>query len=136
MRGYPGHQSRTVILGSPTAEQMQTYAKVRDVYRRVIDMCRPGEAASDIYAAIAEWLGGLGARSIPMLGGHGVGCWWHQQEPLIAAGATHRLEAGMVLALEPYLDHWHIQDMVLVTQDGPQLLSARMGTDAPFIAGG
>jgi Xaa-Pro aminopeptidase len=64
----------------------------------------------------SEWLGAIGARTIPMLCGHGVGCWWHQQEPLIAAGAAHRLEAGMVLALEPYLDHWHIQDMVLVTE--------------------
>ena len=38
----------------------------------------------------------------------------------------------MVLALEPYLDHWHIQDMVLVTESAPVLLSARFPTDAPF----
>jgi Xaa-Pro aminopeptidase len=132
LRGYPGHQSRTVILGTPTTEQRATYAKVRDVYLRVIDLCRPGALASDIYALTSEWLGAIGARTIPMLCGHGVGSWWHQQEPLIAAGAAHRLEAGMVLALETYLDHWHIQDMVLVTESAPVLLSARFPTDVPF----
>src|ERR1700733_2770865 len=66
-------------------------------------------------------------RNIPRLG-----CWWHQQEPLVAAGAAHRLEAGMVLALEPYLDNWHIQDMILVTESAPVLLSAHFPTDAPF----
>jgi Xaa-Pro aminopeptidase len=34
-RGYPGHQSRTVILGAPSAEQRRIYlssAKTRSVY--------------------------------------------------------------------------------------------------------
>lgn len=135
LRGYPGHQSRTVILGKPTAEQLATYAKVRDVYLRVIDECQPGALTSDIHARTTEWLHGIGARTIPMLCGHGVGPWWHQQERLIAAGSMHRLQAGMVLALEPYLDHWHLQDMVEVTEAGPVLLSAKLPTDQPFMAG-
>lgn len=131
-KGYPGHQSRTVILGKPSAQQRATYGRVRDVYLRVIDLCCPGALTSAIYAQTIDMLRGIGAHTTPMLCGHGVGAWWHQQEPLIAAGASHRLEVGMVLALEPYLDHWHIQDMVEITADGPVLLSAKFDTTEPF----
>ena len=41
----------------------------------------------------------------------------------------------MVLALEPHVGYWHLQDMALVTADGPQLLSTRMSTDEMLVAG-
>src|SRR5260370_1211593 len=44
--GYPGHQSRTVILGSPSADQQRPYHRMRDMYRRTIDQCRVGTKAS------------------------------------------------------------------------------------------
>jgi Xaa-Pro aminopeptidase len=40
--GYPGHQSRTVILGRPSDAQQRTYRLMRDIYRRTIDQCRVG----------------------------------------------------------------------------------------------
>ena len=42
----------------------------------------------------------------------------------------------MVLALEPHKAHWHVQDMVLVGEGAPLLLSDRFPTDEPFIAEG
>ena len=39
------------------------------------------------------------------------------------------LEEGMVVALEPHIGYWHLQDMVLVTPDGPRLLSPLINTD-------
>ncbi len=36
-------------------------------------------------------------------------------------------------AVEPYVQHWHLQDLVLVTMDGPQLLSDRFQTDEMFV---
>jgi hypothetical protein len=41
----------------------------------------------------------------------------------------------MVLALEPHVNFWHIQDMILVQQGAPILLSAKFSTDEPFVAG-
>ena len=69
-----------------------------------------------------------------MLIGHSVGTWWHQQEPILRSKSGHVLEEGMVLALEPHVNFWHVQDMVLVTKDAPLLLSPRFNTDTPFIA--
>ena len=40
--GYPGHQSRTVVVGEPSPEQRQTYEVMRDIYRATIDQCRVG----------------------------------------------------------------------------------------------
>ena len=39
----------------------------------------------------------------------------------------------MVLALEPHVGYWHIQDMILVTPAGPQVLSDRFSTDEIFV---
>jgi hypothetical protein len=39
----------------------------------------------------------------------------------------------MVLALEPHVGHWHLQDLIVVTTDGPRLLSDRFTTDEMFV---
>jgi Xaa-Pro aminopeptidase len=131
--GYPGHQSRNAVLGKPSAEQRETYRKVRDIYRSAIDRCRPGVAAGDVYAFVVEAFADIGVTYGSMLAGHGVGCWWHQQEPVIARGNRTLLEEGMVIAMEPHVDHWHIQDMILVKQDGPVLISDKFPTDELYV---
>jgi Xaa-Pro aminopeptidase len=72
----------------------------------------------------------LGIRYASFIAGHSVGCWWHQQEPLIRARNPIVLEEGMVLALEPYPGgEWMTQDMIWVAHDEPQLLSTKFATD-------
>jgi hypothetical protein len=45
------------------------------------------------------------------------------------------VEAGMVLALEPHVNCWHLQDLVLVTTEEPVLLSPKFDTDVEaFVA--
>ena len=41
----------------------------------------------------------------------------------------------MVVALEPHIGYWHLQDTVLVTDDAPKLLSPLMSTDEMLVAG-
>ena len=130
--GYPGHQSRTAVLGQPSEELKRDYKVVRDIYMKTMEKCRPGVKAGDIYqfAADAYQRAGIGT---PPLAGHGVGAWWHQQEPYLVRNNQQKLEAGMVIALEPYIDYWHIQDMILITDDGPKLLSGKFSTEEMFI---
>jgi Xaa-Pro aminopeptidase len=68
-----------------------------------------------------------------LLIGHGVGAWWHQQEPILRRGSDVILEEGMVLALEPHKDYWHVQDMIRVERGAPTLLSASFDTDEAWI---
>ena len=132
---YPGHQSRTVVVGPPTDEQKNTYRVTRDIYRATIDRCRPGAKASDIYHFANDSFHQAGFQGNVSLAGHGVGAWWHQQEPYMVPSSDRVLEKGMVVALEPHIGYWHLQDMVLVTEDGPRVLSPLINTDEMVVAG-
>jgi len=135
LSGYPGHQSRCAVIGRPTAEQQRQYRVIRDIYRASADQCRAGNTGDAIYAYVADRFSAAGMRYTTMLAGHSVGCWWHQQEPVIARGNRRRLEPGMVIAMEPHINHWHIQDMFIVRKDGPELLSSKFNTDEIFSCG-
>lgn len=133
--GYPGHQSRNAVLGAPSSEQTAIYARVRDIYLATIAQCRPGVTAEAVFAFAAERFRAAGLPFKAALVGHSVGCWWHQQEPIFAPGRQVPLEPGMVVALEPYSNEWITQDLVLITPDGPKLLSDRFPTETLFRIG-
>ncbi len=135
LNGYPGHQSRSVCIGAPSDEQKRVYEVVRDIYRATIDRCRPGTTTKDIYQFANDLFHKAGFQGNVSLAGHGVGAWWHQQEPYMVPSSNRILEKGMVVALEPHIGYWHLQDMVLVTDDAPKLLSPLISTDAMLIAG-
>ncbi|MDB5858069.1 MAG: hypothetical protein JWQ76_1758 [Ramlibacter sp.] len=134
LAGYPGHQSRNVIIGTPSAAQREDYRINLEIYRATIDRCRAGTRVGDLHAFVMDAFERQRWAYKSLLVGHGVGAWWHQQEPILRRGSDIVLEEGMVLALEPHKDHWHVQDMVLVTGKGaPVLLSSRFPTDEPFV---
>jgi Xaa-Pro aminopeptidase len=136
--GYPGHQSRVAILGKPSAGLRDDYARYREAYVKIMDHCRPGVTAGTVYDFTVDVFRKLGWRYTSILVGHSVGASWHQQEPIIARGRDLLLEEGMVLALEPHgLDpgpgFLHLQDMVVVRRNGPELLSAKFSTHDMFV---
>ena len=134
LHSYPGHQSRTVIVGTPSAEQRRDYAINLAVHRQVMDRCRAGQHVHDLWAFTMGEYRKAGWPDHHMLIGHSVGPWWHQQEPILRRRSAHVLEAGMVLALEPHVNFWHVQDLVLVTKGAPVLLSPKFDTDEAFVA--
>ena len=133
LNGYPGHQSRNVVVGRPSDAQRRDYATNLEIYRAAIDRCRAGARVDDLYAYVMNEFGKHGWSYNSLLIGHGVGAWWHQQEPILRRGSEVLLEEGMVLALEPHKDHWHVQDMILVGRGAPELLSPKFNTDGPYI---
>jgi Xaa-Pro aminopeptidase len=135
VKGYPGHQSRCAVVGQPTAEQRRQYAVIRDIYRAANDMLLPGKTAGEIYQFVVERFNAAGMTYKSMLAGHSVGAWWHQQEPVISRDNPRRLEEGMVIAMEPHVDHWHIQDMFRIGANGPELISSKFPTDEIFACG-
>ena len=135
LNGYPGHQSRSVCVGAASDEQKRVYQITRDIYRATIERCRPGTRTADIYHFANDSFHEAGFQGNVSLAGHGVGTWWHQQEPYMVPSSTRVLEEGMVVALEPHIGYWHLQDMVLVTDDSPRLLSPLFSTDEMLVAG-
>jgi len=135
VKGYPGHQSRCAVVGRPSAEQQRQYAAIRDIYQAANDQLIPGRTAGEVYQFVVERFAAIGVTYKSMLAGHSVGAWWHQQEPVISRGNPRRLEEGMVIAMEPHVDHWHIQDMFVIRANGPQLISDKFPTDKIFACG-
>jgi Xaa-Pro aminopeptidase len=131
--GYAGHQSRNVIIGEPTPLQREEYRINLEIYRATIDRCRAGAVVHDLYQFVMDAFAQNQWTYKSLLVGHGVGAWWHQQEPILRRGSNIVLEEGMVLALEPHKDYWHVQDMLLVQPGAPLLLSPKFNTDQPFI---
>jgi Xaa-Pro aminopeptidase len=131
--GCPGHQSRLAILGPPSSDQMRGYQLTLDIHRKTIDRCRAGITAGEIYAyAVAEFRK-KGIDYTAALVGHGMGPWFHQQEPVLRRGSDIVLEKGMILAVEPQRLHWHLQDLILVGEEAPRLLSDKFSIDQPLV---
>lgn len=131
--GCPGHQSRLAILGHPSPQQMRDYEICRDVHLRTIDFCRAGVTAGEVYAFAVAQFKKRGIDYTASLVGHGMGPWFHQQEPVLRHGSGVVLEKGMILAVEPQRLHWHLQDLVLVGDGPPLLLSDKLSTEVPFV---
>jgi Xaa-Pro aminopeptidase len=114
VKGYPGHQSRCAVVGRASEKQKSEYAIARDVYLASCNHLKPGRTAGEVYDFVVKKFASVGMDYRHMIAGHSVGAWWHQQEPVISRGNRRVLEEGMVIAMEPHLGHWHIQDMFVV----------------------
>jgi Xaa-Pro aminopeptidase len=132
-RGYAGHQSRLAILGKPNEEQQKGYAMTLDIHRRTIERCTAGRTAGDVFQFVVDEFKKWGIDYPASLVGHSMGSWFHQQEPVLRQGSETVLEDGMILAIEPQRLHWHIQDLIVIENGKPRLLSDKFPIDQPFI---
>ena len=133
VNGYPGHQSRNAVLGQPSAEQARDYELYYEIYTATAEQLRPGIPVGDLYNFVVDRFARIGWEYKAGLVGHSIGPWWHQQEPILCRGNPVPLEQGMVIALEPFLDHWHCQDLFLITDNGSELLSGDFDTRRLFV---
>jgi Xaa-Pro aminopeptidase len=131
--GCPGHQSRLAILGPPDKGQAAGYELTLDIHRRTISRCRAGVTAGEIYSFVVSEFAKRDIDYTASLVGHGMGPWFHQQEPVLRRGSNIVLEPGMILAIEPQRLHWHLQDLILIAEGEPRLLSTKFPIDRPFV---
>ena len=132
--GYPGHQSRLFSLGAPSDENRKLYARFHDIYRQLADFCRPGRKSNEVWQFASTKLKDAGFDHKPgAMVGHSVGSWFHQQDPVLVRTEDRPIEKGMVIALEPYVDWWHVQDMFYIGKDGNEILSPNFDTSELFV---
>lgn len=105
---------------------------IGDSFRAV----RAGMTETDLAAALKKF-GELGLPPISFVG-HGIGLHLHE-EPYLGKYSDSRLEAGMVLGIEPLVYNTgmgfglQLKDMVAVTETGCELLSDRNDTNSLFV---
>jgi Xaa-Pro dipeptidase len=105
--GYMVDQTRIFSLGSPSPHLVEAYNQALKIKHRLIEMGKPGTAASLLYDKADELAAQAGLANHFMgyvekvnFVGHGVGLELDEL-PVIARGVDHLLEEGMVFALEP-----------------------------------
>ena len=137
--GYYSDIARMAVVGEPTAEQRSIYGRLYGVERKMIEeILKPGRSGGEMYeltaAAFEEFGVPLRWRTLC----HGLGLFIHER-PWLTKSETYRLQPGMVLAVEPGLpsteEVWHIEDLVLVTEEGTQELTTYSSIDELYVIG-
>lgn len=126
--GYSSDLTRTFGLGRLTAAQEEVFRLSLEAHDAAIEAVRPGVLASDVDAAARDMIAATGhGEHFPHITGHGLGVSTHEP-PIIDEGVSVALQPGMVLTIEPGVyvpgvGAARIEDMVLVTNDGHEVLT-------------
>lgn len=138
--GYFGDMARAVICGKPSEEQKKIYTAVYEGLKAGIAEMRPGRTNKDAADALIRTADkyGYGGRFLSLFIGHGVGIGANEPPYIgetLPGAPTYEFQPGMVFAVEPLV--WvegvrggggvRLEEMVLVTEDGPHVISR-----APF----
>jgi len=146
--GYYADAAVTVPVGKVPPEKAKLLEVTRESLDRAIAMARLGNRLSDISHAVESWTARHGFTVVREFVGHGIGTKMHEEPQLPnfgEPGRGPRLEAGMVLAIEPMVnagtadvevreDKWtavthdrrpsaHFEHTVAVTTNGPWILT-------------
>lgn len=128
LNGYCSDMTRTVYLGSPREEERNAYQAVLEAQEAGVAAVCAGASCAEVDEAARGVLRQAGlAEFYTHSTGHGVGLEIHES-PRVGAGQTTRLQAGMVVTIEPgvYLEGRYgvrIEDMVAVTATGGEVLT-------------
>jgi Xaa-Pro dipeptidase len=131
--GYYAQICRTLVVGTPTSEQIAAFALYRTAMEAGIAAVRAGVTAADIARAEnevfrAHGLGDYVTDAYTRVRGHGVGL-FADSKPHILEDVTTRIEAGMTLIVHPNTYHpvvgyLVLGDVVVATHDGCEVLTA------------
>lgn len=155
--GWVGDNAKSVAVGGITDSAKRLLAATEESLYEAIRHARDGEPLSAVCAAVEQHVGGYGYTVVKQFVGHGVGRrlheepqvpnYWDPKEMASRRFKNPRLQAGMVLAIEPMVnaggeevlildDQWtvittdrelsaHFEHMVLVTEGEPEILTPR-----------
>lgn len=149
--GWHSDMARTVYIGADAPPDVKRLLEVTKAgFYAGMEQARVGNRLRDISRAVAETLTAGGLGIVTQLVGHGIGTEMHEEPEVpnyVYRGPNPRLQAGMVLAIEPmttlgsgrvvWLDEsdWpvttrdgslsaHYENTVAILESGPEILTA------------
>jgi Xaa-Pro aminopeptidase len=130
--GFSSDFSRAAVIGTPSPEQVEAHHAICEITRAAVTLATPGRPVSEIAAYCDDAIARLGiplTSSVSGLArrvGHGLGL-STTEPPSLALDDPTVLEAGMVITIEPgfatEFGIFHVEQNVVVTDDGPDVLS-------------
>lgn len=129
--GYKSDLTRVFFLGKITPIVKRTYSAVMEARNAAIRQIKPGFLISNLDKVARQYITRKGyGRFFGHSLGHGIGLEVHE-EPHISKKNKNCLKKGMVFTIEPaiYLPNKfgiRIEDMVLVTKKGAEILSGTL----------
>src|SRR5215831_9344816 len=135
--GYHAGVCRTGAVGVPPPQAERIWANLTACKYLLLDAIKPGASSRAIYDLYLSKLSELDLPPISFIG-HGIGLHLHE-DPYLGPTEDQPLEAGMVLGIEPLVYETGFgfgmqnKDMVLVTDNGCELLSDYANTDKLII---
>lgn len=150
-QGFHADSAVTVIVGDAQSAEAEKLVRVtEDALEAGISQIRAGGRLSDVGAAVQQVAEGAGFSVVREYVGHGIGRSLHEDPQIPNYGEPGRgpqLKPGLVVAVEPMVnvggwetrvlaDDWtvvtddgslsaHFEHTIAVTEDGPEVLTAR-----------
>tara|TARA_R110000850_G_scaffold258835_4_gene385570 strand:- start:249 stop:1082 length:834 start_codon:yes stop_codon:yes gene_type:complete len=156
--GWIGDNAKTVPVGAISQETESLLAETEESLYQAISHARDGELLSTLCASVEDHVANFGFTVVKEFVGHGVGRnlheepqvpnYWDKDEMQLRRFKNPRLQAGMVLAIEPMVnagtdkvrildDDWtvvtedralsaHFEHTVLITESEPEILTQRV----------
>ena len=128
INGYKSDLTRNFFLGRIAPRVKQVFDALTLAQREAISIIKPGIPCAKVDAQARKVLRKFGlAKYFGHSLGHGVGLDIHE-DPRLSSQSKSLLEAGMIVTVEPgvYIPGQfgiRIEDMVLVTKEGCEVLS-------------
>jgi Xaa-Pro aminopeptidase len=125
--GYQTDLSRNAVVGGPTPRQRAIYQHLWEIEQMLFERIRPGVVARELFREADQAFGRAGLKYPWGTLGHSTGLLVHEGFE-ITRTSERVIERGMVLNIEPtHIEpndaRYHIEDTILVTDRGVEVLS-------------
>ena len=135
--GYHAGVCRTAAIGAAPPQADRIWANLTECKHLLLQVIKPGASTRKIYELYRKKLAELDLPPIAFVG-HGIGLHLHE-DPYLGPTEDQPLAAGMVLGIEPLVYETGFgfgmqnKDMLLVTQNGCEILSDYLDSDTLLI---